>query len=95
MRPPLSKRRISKLIYVGGVASTGYRLFTAGFNNEDRAYDFNDFREAFHNMHELREDAHTKPWLFPHASLTLGEWAKIHAYRRRQLDVHHNLSLQE
>lgn len=97
MRPPLSKRRISELIYVTNHNHRlGYSLRTREYNGEYQYHYFTRYREALEHMRDLREDAYAKPWLFPFDVLALHEWAKIHAYRRRQLDQHHNqLTLQE
>jgi hypothetical protein len=94
-RRPLSLARIRKLIYVSGGYQMGvsYRLNTAGFDANAPIIRYSVYRHAADEAHWLRERAYERPWLFPFAALKLHEWAKIEAYRRAQLEQHHQQSL--
>jgi hypothetical protein len=86
-RMPLSKRRVAKLIWVGGGYAAGmnfYTLYSSGWNGLNPEHHYGTYTTAVEDQRRFREYAYAQPHLFPLQALTLSEWAKIKYWQLRQ-----------
>jgi hypothetical protein len=81
-RPPLSARRLAKLIWLSSVF-TNYQVNTSGWNGIE-PFAVERAAEGHYRVRKLRDMASRRPDLFPIHVLALHEWAKIHSAKTLQ-----------